>query len=636
MVQLSSCELLGFPLTIFQRSIGNGKLFGVQESHSAAGVDPLPTEWFTPKSRIGTEDGKVYRITDDPDVNSLLSTYSRTRSTPRTIDIALLKDFVEECSDDIADHMAKIEEIKSSIYDSCSEIATLCCYIIEKEAEIEAARSVCAPIRSIPPEILDVIFKFCLPAGVTKLDVHMAPMVLCQVCKTWRDVVIRNPSLWNSIFFDIPNAADDRTVSKWRNLSTMISERTTGTLTSLEIRDHTSSLWSTVHQQTHLQLLQSLSLSFSNCRKLTLKFQASEWGNTLSKFTPTGTIFSNLDELAISLGSSISRAHTTWPQTVKLFENLPKLCGLSVDLPDSWRSFYLVLPYQQLTSLNYPLFLGEPHDIGSAVSHWAVLLRRCKNLRNLAVIGKHPRRFHSCLTQTPASELITLQHVNHLSITTQLRGNVDIILQSLHLPALVCLQFIAHPLRPICEIVCDTTKAPSLDLEGQYTCFTMPSFSPHLSSLTELCLIRVFIHDEDFIPLFGSTPCLRRLTLRNFKPVPNDRMIMDDRKFLELLSTTSCGSFLPNLSYLKLYYCGSHLGDGIECYTSMVKARIEMNSMVDVRSQESGSHFDFMLFFLRNGGRQVASSMVEAMAKLNIERRRLTFMHEVVGTYDGI
>jgi hypothetical protein len=58
---------------------------------------------------------------------------------------------------------------------------------------------------ALPPEVLAEIFFFCLPFDEDLLvvpDPDDAPLVLCAVCRQWRNVALATPKLWSSLFFD--------------------------------------------------------------------------------------------------------------------------------------------------------------------------------------------------------------------------------------------------------------------------------------------------------------------------------------------------------------------------------------------------------------------------------------------------
>jgi len=67
------------------------------------------------------------------------------------------------------------------------------------EGLLNEYRSLTAPIRRIPPEMLSEIFLRCLVDGSDILNVGEAPLLLSFVCSRWRTVTISTPRLWSTI-----------------------------------------------------------------------------------------------------------------------------------------------------------------------------------------------------------------------------------------------------------------------------------------------------------------------------------------------------------------------------------------------------------------------------------------------------
>ncbi|KAG2153681.1 uncharacterized protein EDB93DRAFT_1134123 [Suillus bovinus] len=65
--------------------------------------------------------------------------------------------------------------------------------ILENKARI-------SPARFLPTEILQQIFKSCLPDDRYVIPhILSAPLLLCQICRRWRDIALATPELWSSI-----------------------------------------------------------------------------------------------------------------------------------------------------------------------------------------------------------------------------------------------------------------------------------------------------------------------------------------------------------------------------------------------------------------------------------------------------
>ncbi|OAX34723.1 hypothetical protein K503DRAFT_698218, partial [Rhizopogon vinicolor AM-OR11-026] len=65
------------------------------------------------------------------------------------------------------------------------------------QSRIFTSRARISSMRFLPTEILQRIFKACLPAGryVTP-DIRFAPLLLCQICRRWREVAEATSELW--------------------------------------------------------------------------------------------------------------------------------------------------------------------------------------------------------------------------------------------------------------------------------------------------------------------------------------------------------------------------------------------------------------------------------------------------------
>jgi hypothetical protein len=68
------------------------------------------------------------------------------------------------------------------------------------EIRILENRARISPVRFLPTEILQQIFKSCLPNNRYVIPhILSAPLLLCQICRRWRDIARATPELWSSI-----------------------------------------------------------------------------------------------------------------------------------------------------------------------------------------------------------------------------------------------------------------------------------------------------------------------------------------------------------------------------------------------------------------------------------------------------
>ncbi|KAJ7766736.1 hypothetical protein B0H16DRAFT_371824 [Mycena metata] len=79
--------------------------------------------------------------------------------------------------------------------------------VIDKNGRIQFTPFVPGPI--FPPEILGEIFIHCLEGADPVFPCpESAPLLLCRICRRWRDVALSTPALWSSVFLDLDKLAD--------------------------------------------------------------------------------------------------------------------------------------------------------------------------------------------------------------------------------------------------------------------------------------------------------------------------------------------------------------------------------------------------------------------------------------------
>ncbi|KAJ8582540.1 hypothetical protein M405DRAFT_750112, partial [Rhizopogon salebrosus TDB-379] len=65
------------------------------------------------------------------------------------------------------------------------------------ESRILANEVRISPASYLPTEILQCIFKACLRSrDYVEPNIRSAPLLLCQICRRWRDVAEATPELW--------------------------------------------------------------------------------------------------------------------------------------------------------------------------------------------------------------------------------------------------------------------------------------------------------------------------------------------------------------------------------------------------------------------------------------------------------
>jgi hypothetical protein len=99
----------------------------------------------------------------------------------------------------IADKATRIAEVDQEIEDLKALRAKL-------TLEIKDHRSLLSPVPHLPIDILQEIFASCLPTEhYPVVSQYEAPLLLTQVCKNWRNIVLSTPHLWSAIHIPIPS-----------------------------------------------------------------------------------------------------------------------------------------------------------------------------------------------------------------------------------------------------------------------------------------------------------------------------------------------------------------------------------------------------------------------------------------------
>ena len=88
------------------------------------------------------------------------------------------------------------------------------------QRSLDEHRSIAAPIRRIPQEILSEIFLHCLMDSSNSFNVTIAPLLLTFVCSRWRTVAIFTPRLWSSISLDVVSGTTEM-LQTWLSRSGM-------------------------------------------------------------------------------------------------------------------------------------------------------------------------------------------------------------------------------------------------------------------------------------------------------------------------------------------------------------------------------------------------------------------------------
>jgi hypothetical protein len=134
--------------------------------------------------------------------------YSYPSLPPNTLDSNNAMDLTGHMRSQYSKTMADIETDISKLDDEMSQLQTVMGRLAAErqslERSLEEHRSIVAPIRRIPLEVLSGIFIFCADNSSSNsnskcFDVTQAPIQLSFVCNKWRRLAISMSQLWSSI-----------------------------------------------------------------------------------------------------------------------------------------------------------------------------------------------------------------------------------------------------------------------------------------------------------------------------------------------------------------------------------------------------------------------------------------------------
>ncbi|KAG1751791.1 hypothetical protein EDB19DRAFT_1201090 [Suillus lakei] len=241
--------------------------------------------------------------------------------------------------------------------------------IMEMVRKLEALRS---PVRRMPIEIMAKVFDHCVQdEEIQEPDPLRAPLLLCQVCSAWRDLMLSLPCLWRTLKVGFPSATQN-----WENV--------------MQSRIMSMHLW--ISRANALPI--SLTLEHPSSSPIT-------WGALISLDKEILTLGSCIEELCLrfsplALSSLLTFTQSPLPHLRRLelhnsnplpsndnppplfLHDAPSLRSLSI----AWGSIdtsQFCVPWSQLTQLSLQ-YDASPYW-NSVHNDYLIVLRQCPNLR---------------------------------------------------------------------------------------------------------------------------------------------------------------------------------------------------------------------------------------------------------------
>ncbi|KAF8161684.1 hypothetical protein B0H34DRAFT_629819, partial [Crassisporium funariophilum] len=106
----------------------------------------------------------------------------------------------KECQSHSSQLTASCIQLQNEIQELCHKFARLNSMRLLKEKQSTQCSEMLSKIRSLPVEILTDIFEYCMPE-MPYPDSKSAPLLLCQVTSSWRQIALHLPRLWNHLCY---------------------------------------------------------------------------------------------------------------------------------------------------------------------------------------------------------------------------------------------------------------------------------------------------------------------------------------------------------------------------------------------------------------------------------------------------
>ena len=292
--------------------------------------------------------------------------------------------------------------------------------------EITEYRISLAPHKKLPPELLGKIFQYCVPDKTClPPGLYDSPLLLCQVCRSWREVALGTPTFWNRIAVEFKSSRRVRPINLLDMAKIWLSR--SGVTIPLSIAldvDH-------AHDDGGLGMssVQALIRPYIHrCREITLRLPTISFRPFLQLSGGSAEILEVLDLQCIDR-VDLDRS---WSDIIDVFVSANRLLH-SVTFTrtnDMFRGPQLLrLPYSHLTHLRIVDTWINPDTCHA-------MLRQCTNLVNCSMVALPCHGFEQVLDELDPTVLPNLQQLRLHPFFTTFDDSYAPFLRPLVLPAL--------------------------------------------------------------------------------------------------------------------------------------------------------------------------------------------------------
>lgn len=454
------------------------------------------------------------------------SAHSYPSLPPNTLDsnnaMALSGHMRSQYSKTIADIVTDISKLDDEMSRLQMVMGQLAAERQSLERSLEEHRSIVAPIRRIPLDVLSEIFIFCADNSGSNsnskcFDVTQAPMQLSFVCNKWRRLAISISQLWSSISLK----GGCEFVSSSGASHTYLFDRTiqTDMLSTWLLRSGSSPLTLDIDALLlkHDTLTSCITIMIPHShrwRDVTFALDEEHWG----MLSAVKGQLPQLERLDAEILGDLPDDGFNIP--LDIFKVAPKLH--TITMQSNVDSSDWLVPLKQLRSFHFNLHFAMSFP-------W--ILQECSNLK--------------CCTVDICSMYNTLDDLDHSSLVSlhlvlHIRGHLDVLFNSLTLRALQDLD-VSQPLDADSTLVLPQNAVASM--LDRSSC-----------NLQRLRLCYVELTSDELITILQAQPSLVELVVREPTSLIVTKRVLK-RMTHDIPQSFSTGSppVVPNLKRLELF-----------------------------------------------------------------------------------
>ncbi|KIJ64358.1 hypothetical protein HYDPIDRAFT_112355 [Hydnomerulius pinastri MD-312] len=143
------------------------------------------------------------RTAMDPKIPSSISRLFHTNSVPSPMD-------AQEINELLAERNQELSVVSKEIERARAEVQRLENKHAEVQGVVHELEALMSPVRRMPTDIMAKIFEHAVrDQDMPKPDPRLAPLLLGQICHSWRSLLFSLPCLWTTLQVDFPSGAKE-------------------------------------------------------------------------------------------------------------------------------------------------------------------------------------------------------------------------------------------------------------------------------------------------------------------------------------------------------------------------------------------------------------------------------------------